>query len=131
MNKKFLKQIVCILICFVLLFSFSEIVFAGNSWDPISEINGVSNGQVKKAGNRAIEIFGSIINVMQLIGMGIAIIVLVIVAIQYVVASPKEKAEIKNKSTNFIIGAVLMFSAAAVLQIVKMFIDTNVNNEII
>ena len=122
MNKKFLKMVIFILIFVALIFCCSQSVFA---WDPISEINSVSNGEVKQAGNRAIEIFGSIISVMQLIGMGIGIIVLVIVGIQYIGASPEGKAAVKNKSTNFIIGAVLMFSAAAILQIVKMFIDVN------
>lgn len=122
MDKKTKKIIVGILLFIVLLFFFSQVGFA--EWTP--NFDALENGEVKKAGNRAIDIFGSIINITQVIGVGIAILVLVIVAIQYVVAAPSEKAAIKTKATNYIIGAVLIFSAAAILEIIKLFMTTNV-----
>ena len=122
MSKKCRKMFISFLIFILILFCFSQAIFA--DWDP--NFDTLSNGTAEKSGNMAMDIFGSIINITQLIGMGIAIIVLVVVGIQYVVAAPSEKAEIKNKSINFIIGAVLIFSAAAILQIVKMFVESNV-----
>lgn len=122
MNKKIIKKIICIFIFVLLLLCFSQVVCA--DWDP--GIDTLTKGKIKKSGNMAIDVFGSIINIIQLIGMGIAILILVIVGIQYVVAAPSEKAEIKNKATNFVIGSVLLFSAATILQIVKMFIEKNI-----
>ena len=121
MSKKIIKMVMSILIIVLLLFCFSQTIFA---WDVPFE--NLTNGQVNQAGGKAIDIIGSIINITQVIGMGIAIIVLVIVGIQYVIASPSSKANIKTKASNYILGAVLIFSAAAILQIVKLFIDDNV-----
>ncbi len=122
MSRKTKKIIVSILLFILLLFCFSQIGFA--EWN--ANFDKLSNGEVKKAGNRAIDIFGSIINAAQIIGMGIGIIVLVVVGIQYVVAAPSAKAMIKTKATNYVIGAVLVFSGAAILQIVKIFMEANV-----
>ena len=122
MSRKTKKIIVSILLFILLLFCFSQIGFA--EWS--ANFDKLSNGEVKKAGNRAIDIFGSIINAAQIIGMGIGIIVLVVVGIQYVVAAPSAKAMIKTKATNYVIGAVLVFSGAAILQIVKIFMEANV-----
>ena len=122
MSRKTKKIIVSILLFILLLFCFSQVGLA--SWTP--NFDTLANGEVKKAGNRAMDIFGSIINVAQIVGMGIAILVLVIVGIQYVVAAPSAKAMIKTKATNYVIGAVLIFSAAAILQIIKMFMVANV-----
>ena len=121
MSRKTKKIIVSILLFVLVLFCFSQVAEA---WT--ANFDALSNGEVKQAGNRAIDIFGSIINAAQLIGMGIAIIVLVIVGIQYVVAAPSAKAMIKTKATNYVIGAVLIFSAAAILEIIKMFMNANV-----
>lgn len=121
MNRKTKKIIVSILLFIVVLFCFSQVA---DAWT--ANFDTLSNGEVKNAGTKAIDIFGSIINAAQLIGMGIAIIVLVIVGIQYVVAAPSAKAMIKTKATNYVIGAVLIFSAAAILEIIKMFMNANV-----
>lgn len=125
MNKKSKKILISILLIVLLLFCFSQTIFA--DWEP--NFKKLSNGTVNKAGGMAINVLGSIINAAQVIGMGIAIIVLVIIGIQYVTSSPSGKAEIKNKATNYIIGAVLIFSAAAILQIVKLFVVDNVKYE--
>ena len=122
MSRKTKKIIVSILLFILALFCFSQVAFA--EWSP--NFDTLANGEVKQAGTKAIDIFGSIINAAQLIGMGIAIIVLVIVGIQYVVAAPSAKAMIKTKATNYVIGAVLIFSAAAILEIIKMFMNANV-----
>ena len=122
MNKKIMKKIICIFIFIILMLSFSQVVFA--DWTP--KIDELTSGDVKKAGNMAIDVFGSIINIIQLFGMGIAVLILVFIGIQYVAAAPSQKAEIKNKTINFIIGAVLIFSASAILQLVKIFIDGNI-----
>lgn len=116
------KIIVCVLIFILLIFCFSQNIFA--DWDP--GIESLADGSAPKSGNMATDVIGSILNITQVIGVGIAIIVLVIIGIQYVVSSPSQKGEIKNKSSNFILGAVLIFSGAAIIQIVKMFLEYNV-----
>lgn len=122
MSKKSKKILISILIFVLLLFCFSQAILA--EWEP--NFDKLSNGTVNKAGGMAMNVMGSIINFAQVIGVGIAVIVLVVIGIQYIIASPSKRAEIKNKATNYIIGAVLIFSSAAILQIVKLFVVDNV-----
>ena len=70
----------------------------------------------------------AIINIAQIIGMGVAIIMLIVLAIQYIAAAPEGKAEIKKNSTIYIVGAIILFSAAALLQIIKNFAIQNIGS---
>lgn len=78
------------------------------------------------ASNAVTNIIGSIINIAQIVGMGVAIIMLVVLAIQYIAAAPEGKAEIKKNATIYIVGAVILFAAAAILEIIKNFAESNV-----
>ena len=122
MKRNCKKIIISLLIFILLIFCFSQTIFA--SWDP--KIQNLADGEIGKAGNRAIDIFGAIINIIQVTGMGIAVVVLVVIGIKYTMASVSEKAEIKNRAHNYVLGCVLIFSGAAILQIIKMFLKSNV-----
>lgn len=50
-----------------------------------------------------------IIGLLQLTGSGIAIIVVTILGIKYILASPSEKADVKKSILPIIIGCVLLF----------------------
>lgn len=67
------------------------------------------------------EIIGKIISVVQVFGIFIAIAMLMILGIKYMYSSPGDRAQIKNHLTVYIIGAVVMFSAAGILEIIKNF----------
>ena len=80
------------------------------------------------ASDAVTNIIGSIINIAQIIGMGVAIIMLIVLAIQYIAAAPEGKAEIKKNATIYIVGAIILFAAAAILQIIKNFAIQNVGS---
>ena len=83
----------------------------------------------KSGASKAVtNIIGSIINIAQIIGMGVAIIMLIVLAIQYIAAAPEGKADIKKNATIYIVGAIILFSAAAILQIIKNFAIDNVGS---
>lgn len=73
------------------------------------------------AANSAQRIVGTLIDVFQVVGVGVAIIMLVMLAIKYLSAAPNEKAEIKKSVSIYVLGAVLLFAAAGVLEIVQAF----------
>ena len=56
--------------------------------------------------------------------MAAAVIMLIVLAIKYVSAAPSEKADIKKSAIVYVIGAVLLFAATGVLQLVKGLADT-------
>lgn len=53
--------------------------------------------------------------------MGVAIIMLIVMAIKYISAAPSEKAEIKKGVTIYIVGAIVLFAASGILGIIKGF----------
>lgn len=82
------------------------------------------NGKIN--GNGTDKIFGAgagIIDLFQVIGLGMAIIGTIVLAIRYMYSSPSDKAEVKAKLIPWIIGGVLIFGA---IQITK-FIETIVS----
>ena len=73
-------------------------------------------------------IVGSIMTVVQVVGCGVAVIMLIVLAIKYISAAPGDKADIKKHAVVYVVGAVVLFAASGILQIVKKFAD-NVNGD--
>ena len=124
MTKSKVMRIISIaLIAIFALMMLSQVAFA-------AELNTSSFTREDKSGasNAVTNIIGSIINIAQIIGMGVAIIMLIVLAIQYIAAAPEGKAEIKKNSTIYIVGAIILFSAAALLQIIKNFAIQNIGS---
>ena len=70
----------------------------------------------------------AVINIVSIAGAGIAIIMLIWLAIRYVnTYHPADKAEIKKQLPVYITGAVILFAASSILKIIQMFVDTNIN----
>jgi len=81
------------------------------------------------ASDAASNIIGMIINIAQVIGMGVAIIMLVVLAIKYIAASPEGKAEIKKNATIYIVGAIILFAASGILGIIRAFAVNSIGNQ--
>ena len=83
-----------------------------------------NSGASAAAGN----IIGMVINIAQVIGTGVAIIMLIVLAIKYIAASPEGKAEIKKNATIYIVGAVILFAASGLLGIIRRFAVNSIND---
>lgn len=64
---------------------------------------------------------GKIVGIVQVIGIGVAVVMLTVIAIKYIVASPNEKADLKSKLIPYTIGAVLLFWGSTLLGIIADF----------
>ena len=114
------KIIIILLLMLLVLGNFNTIVFAkdikvANSipYDPISSPRTYKPGPVgnvveleKKA--------GSILGVVNVIGVIMSVITLMIVGIKYMLGSVEEKAEYKKTMMIYIIGAALVFSVTTI-----------------
>lgn len=67
------------------------------------------------------KIIGSIITIVQVIGVGVAIIMLIVLAIKYISAAPGDKADIKKHAVVYVVGAIVLFAASGLLGIIKNF----------
>ncbi len=123
MKKSTLKLLVTILLVLALISSLVIVANAetkkaseisiGTMWEEASDSTG-TYGTVNT-------IIGTIITVAQVIGIGVAIIMLIVLAIKYISAAPSDKAEIKKHAVVYVVGAIVLFAASGILGIIKNF----------
>lgn len=80
---------------------------------------------IEEGTNLAAGIINNAIAIVQIIGLGIAMIMLFSLGMKYMVGSVEEKAEVKKHAMVYVIGAVIFFSATGILEILQMFIQEN------
>lgn len=119
-SKKLIKIVSTIIMVLMILSIFGNIfnVFADvnpGDFTPDTEATGATKSKT---------LINQILGIVQVIGVGVAVIMLIALAIKYISAAPTDKAEIKKSATMYIVGAVLLFGATGLLQIIKGFGDT-------
>ena len=129
MKRITIKGIAIVLLMIMLYFSISEnmVGFATESGDTI-EYGSVSSNSITEnakdntgVAKSVKEIIQSILTITQVIGVGVAVIMLVVLAIKYISAVLLGKAEIKKHMVVYVVGAILLFAASGILEIIKRF----------
>ena len=115
MKRLSMKKILLILIIALLVVSVSSVCFAGTIPVDPDEFQ----GDAGSAGAPIMSISNLVLGIAQVIGVAVAVIILVILAIKYISAAPSEKGEIKKSAFVYIIGALLLFGGVAVLRIIQ------------
>ena len=67
------------------------------------------------------DIVGDIISALKIASLGVAVVMLLVLAMKYMSAAPSEKADIKKHAVVYVVGAVVMFAAAGILHIIQQF----------
>ena len=111
MSKKMAKALITVL-CFTMIATISVSVFAetdigGVTISPVTDGNGTTT---------ATELGNKVIGVIQVVGILISVGVLMVLGIKYMMGSAEEKAEYKKTFIPYIIGAIILFAAAAFAQ---------------
>ena len=117
MRKLKVEKIIAIIMIALLVASVSTIVSASGIIVDPSDIRGQGTG----ASSAIQTISGDILGVAQVIGVAVAVIMLIVLAIKYISASPEGKAEIKKSAYVYILGAVLLFGGVFILNIIQSF----------
>ena len=114
MSKKMAKALITVL-CFTMIATISVSVFADDEGTTIGgvPINPATRGQ---GTNTATELGNKVIGVIQVVGILISVGVLMVLGIKYMMGSAEEKAEYKKTFIPYIIGAIILFAAAAFAQ---------------
>ena len=63
---------------------------------------------------------------MRIVGAGVAIIMIIAVAIKYMSAAPGERADIKKHAVPFVVGAIVLFASSGILGIIADFASNNI-----
>ena len=123
--SKVMKVMAVILLAVMIVASVGTVVNATNETFSFSSVDtdSVTNNAQDTSGAAASvnRIVGSILTIVQVVGCGVAVIMLIVLAIKYISAAPGDKADIKKHAVVYVVGAVVLFAASGILGIVKNF----------
>lgn len=127
--KKNIIKFVFVFLLIVMTMSFLANTVSEASFDSVNVDYIVEGAQdTSGAGSSILNIIQSILVVVQVAATGIAVIMLIVLAIKYMGSAPSEKASIKNSAIQYIVGAVVLFSTAGILGIIRKF-SGNIKSE--
>lgn len=113
---KHVKFISTALIILTIFCTISTIVLA--AVDPESVIGSLNNGNAGTSTGQLTNVGGRIVAIMQTVGIVVAVVVLLVLGIKYMMGSAEEKAEYKKTMIPYIVGAVLIFGATTIANVV-------------
>lgn len=71
--------------------------------------------------NKINPIIATIITAIRVAGMGVAITMLLVIAMKYMTSAPGDRAEIKKSATVYVVGAIVLFGVTQILGIINKF----------
>lgn len=110
----------CIIICIMMLIItiFSNGIMAA---DTLEKFSGNPEGGLT-GGEKVQKIMASVLEVVRIVGAGIATFIILVIGIKYVIASAGERADIKKYATTYVVGAIVLFGASGILGILQEII---------
>lgn len=121
MKRNIIKFVLLILILCIMFSIFmgtaSQAAFSDIDVDYVTKDAKDTSG----AGTSIKYIIQSILVIVQVAATGVAVIMLIVLAIKYMGSAPSEKAGIKNSAIQYVVGAVILFSTAGILGIIRKF----------
>lgn len=115
MSSKIMK-ILSLTVILLMVFTAISPVFAEDLLNPNS-----IEAKTSDTSNKANTMIGQILGIVQVVAIGIAVIMLIILGVKYLAAAPAEKADIKKGMMIYVVGAILLFGASGILQLIKNF----------
>ncbi|MDR0978978.1 MAG: TrbC/VirB2 family protein [Lachnospiraceae bacterium] len=116
MKTKTVKKVLVFAITLLLIATMVTPVFANSLLDPSSIKANATN-----ASNTVQSAAGSILGIVQVVAIAVAVIMLIVLAIKYISSAPNDKAEIKKHAVIYVVGAILLFGASGILELIKQF----------
>lgn len=120
MNKKTIFKILSIALMVVMV-----AMCLGNV--ALADVDYKPDGSSSTTATKFQTILNIFLGLAQVIGIAIAVIMLIVLAIKYISAAPGDKAEIKKHAVIYIVGAVVLFAASGIIQIIKTFAKDTFN----
>ena len=114
MNKRTIRIISTLMTICILLMILATSVFAYTPGD-------VSTNDAVAGGDKVKDLGGDILGIIQIAGTIIAVGVLMVLGVKYMMGSAEEKASYKKTMIPYIVGAVLIFAASNIANMVYDF----------
>lgn len=121
MKRKIIKFFTIILVLSILSSIFCLTIEAESL---SKQFSGQISDGMDSAKTSAQEILTSILEIVRLVGASVAVIILIVLACKYIIASAGDRADIKKYAINYVIGALILFGASGIASLIKSFVDT-------
>lgn len=135
MKRSLIKVMLVTLVAILLVASIAPILYAAEgdltmNFSEVDEKKITDGAQDTSGAAKSVNrIIGAILTVVQVVGSGVAVIMLIVLAIKYISAAPSDKAEIKKHAVVYVVGAVVLFAASGIIGIVRNFAGNIDNGE--
>lgn len=113
MSKKTMKVISVLAIIFAILMVTTS-VFALDPSEITPGTNVPGSDQVRDLGKQ-------IVGIIQTAGVVVAVVVMLVLGIKYMMGSAEEKAEYKKSMIPYLVGAIILFAASTIVNVVYQF----------
>lgn len=123
--SKTVKVLTALLLVVMMVMSLNTVAFASGSTTTssgeigsvIDKINVSANNKLNDDSGVA-SLGGQIVGIIQIIGIVVAVVILLVLGIKYMTGSAQEKAEYKKTMIPYIIGAILIFAASTIVNVI-------------
>lgn len=122
-SKVILKIALILLIVSLIVTTFSTLMFSYAD-DANFELSGFEGKTNDSINNPTTNIAGAILGAVRVFGLGVAIIMLAVVAMKYMIAAPGERADLKKSSIQYAVGAIIVFGATNIITTLIEFWQT-------
>ena len=121
--KKILISVIIALVCIFLVINLE--VHAEVNWN--SYINTVKNANSDtEVDNSTRKVVEAVLSITRTVGAGVAVIMIIVVAMKYMISAPGDRAEIKKHAIVYVTGAIILFASSAILGIIKDLFVKNI-----
>lgn len=121
--EKILKFSLTLILVFSVLFGVFDLASEASYSEQMvtllneSESYNDTTGTVDKVNN----ITATVITAVRIVGITVAIVMLLVVAMKYMTAAPGDKADIKKSAIQYVVGAIVLFAVTGILGIISQF----------
>ena len=127
MKKTTINKIMKIITVLVIIGMFASVlssVFATGASEILNNLTGKQD-----AANKITPIANQIIGIVKVICYAAAIIMLIFLGVKFITASPEAKADIKKSAIYYVIGAIVVLAAGALLGVISSMSTQVVNSK--
>lgn len=108
------SKIITMLIIVLMIASIGITVFASSPADLVEQMK-----PTDYTDNSGVSgIIQNIVRMINIVGVGIAIVILLILGIKYMMGSAEEKADYKKSMIPYLVGAILIFAGTSIVNVV-------------
>lgn len=122
MLKKYIKKTVLVFLAIIMILSINNYIYAAGGSIMSGLINDLDTGAPgDETAGKVNDIVTTVITIARVVGVAVAIVMLLVVAMKYMTAAPGEKADIKKSAVVYVVGAVVLFAVTGILGIINSF----------